>query len=153
MMLRIAVRICAVLVLFLSVSAINVRAQDMTDDIHEWSCTPEECYQNAGPLTTGTSQTTIDAFCNNNNYIGPLTVKITIVKPCVHLVILETSATISHRLNKSWDGCAWFEWYVGQINTFGHLLDVVTNTVLYPGGQWWDCLNDGGGGVPVIGPC
>jgi hypothetical protein len=153
MMVKIAVRFCVGLVFLLSGFSISVRAQSEEDAIYEFSCVPDDCFDNYGPATTGDALTTIRASCNNGTQLGPTTVVFDIISPCTHPVILETSAGATNVLQVYDDGCGYITYLLGEMTVYGSVLDTVTNTLIYDASQVRDCIGGVTAPLPVVGPC
>jgi hypothetical protein len=154
MMIRIAVRFFAGLVLLLSAFPLQVRAQSRYDAIWVYDCEPANCYSDIGPTTTGDTFTTVEAECNNGNHLGTLVGAIYIVGQCKHPLILGTSGAGQNILEIEDNGCGGFiDYYLGEISVNIQALDVVTGATLLNSSRYQDCI--GGLTAPLrqLGPC
>jgi hypothetical protein len=154
MMLRVAVRFCGVLVILLLPGfSTSVRAQSLTNAIATWVCTPSDCADNYGPATTGAASTEIVGLCYSGVELGPLAANIKIIDPCVHPVILETSADGENIAHVEEVDCESYAYYIGQVIVRAAILDTELNTTIYSGSSLVDCEGGSSPPLPVVESC
>ena len=91
-MTRTARTFCMLILPLFAALALTPRAH--SQQLYGAACTPADCQDNYGPSTTGSAGTSIVGYCSPSTETDTISqgFAITIIKPCVSPVILETSA-------------------------------------------------------------